>query len=102
MFLILIFRLFLLRLFLLRVFLLRVFLLRVFCLVLLRLILRVKLRLGLVLGFSCGGYSYKGMYEALDSPDAIREVVKVEVMWSSGVIAEELAPHLSVISRADW
>ena len=58
--------------------------------------------LGLVLGFSCGGCSYKGMYEALDSPDAIREVVKVEVMWSSGVIAEELAPHLSVISRADW
>ena len=60
------------------------------------------LGLGLVLGFSCGGCSYEGMYEALDSPDAIREVVKVEVMWSSGVIAEELAPHLSVISRADW
>ena len=58
--------------------------------------------LGLVLSFSCGGLRYKGMYEALDSPDAIREVIKVEVMWSNGVIAEELAPHLLVISRADW
>ena len=57
--------------------------------------------LGIVIGFSCGGCRYKGMYEALDSPDAIREVVKVEVMWSGGVIAEELAPHLSVISSID-
>ena len=37
----------------------------------------------------------------IDITDAIREVVKVEVMWSSGVIAEELAPHLSVISKID-
>lgn len=58
--------------------------------------------LGIVLGFSCGGYRYKGMYEALDAPESIREVVKVDVMWSSGVITEEIAPYLMVISRADW
>jgi hypothetical protein len=58
--------------------------------------------LGIVLGFSCGGYRYKGMYEALDAPESIREVVKVDVMWSSGVITEEIAPCLMVISRADW
>ena len=58
--------------------------------------------LGIVLGFSCGGYRYKGMYEALDSPESIREVVKVDVMWASGVITEEIAPCLMVISRADW
>ena len=58
--------------------------------------------LGIVLGFSCGGFRYKGMYEALDSPESIREVVKVDVMWSSGVITEEIAPYLMVISRADW
>ena len=56
--------------------------------------------LGLVVGFSCGGHRYKGMHEALDSPDAIREVVKVDVMWSNGVITEEIAPYLAVISRA--
>ena len=58
--------------------------------------------LGLVVGFSCDGHRYKGMYEALDSPEAIRNVVKVDVMWSSGVITEEIAPYLMVISRADW
>ena len=58
--------------------------------------------LGIVLGFSCGGLRYKGMYEALDSPESIREVVKVDVMWSNGIIAEVIAPYLSVISRADW
>lgn len=58
--------------------------------------------LGLVIGFSCDGNRYKGMYEALDSPEAIRNVVKVDVMWSSGVITEEVAPYLTVISRADW
>ncbi len=58
--------------------------------------------LGIVLGFSCGGYRYKGMYEALDSPESIREVVKVDVMWSTGIVTEELAPCLMVISRADW
>ena len=58
--------------------------------------------LGIVLGFSCGGCRYKGMYEALDSPESIREVVKVDVMWASGVITEEIAPYLMVISRADW
>ena len=54
--------------------------------------------LGIVLGFSCGGYRYKGMYEALDSPESIREVVKVDVMWADGLISEELAPYLAVIS----
>ena len=58
--------------------------------------------LGIVLGFSCGGCRYKGMYEALDSPESIRDVVKVDVMWSTGIITEELAPCLMVISRADW
>ena len=58
--------------------------------------------LGIVLGFSCGGCRYKGMYEALDSPESIRDVVKVDVMWSTGIVTEELAPCLMVISRADW
>ena len=56
--------------------------------------------LGIVLGFSCGECRYKGMYEALDSPEAIREVVKVDVMWANGTITEEIAPYLAVISRA--
>ena len=42
------------------------------------------------------------MYEALDSPESIRDVVKVDVMWSTGIVTEELAPCLMVISRADW
>ena len=58
--------------------------------------------LGIVLGFSCGGRRYKGMYEALDSPESIRDVVKVDVMWSTGIITEEIAPCLMVVSRADW
>jgi hypothetical protein len=58
--------------------------------------------LGIVIGFSCGGRRYKGMYEALDSPESIRDVVKVDVMWSTGIVTEELAPCLMVISRADW
>ena len=58
--------------------------------------------LGIVLGFSCGGCRYKGMYEALDAPESIKEVVKVDVMWSTGIVTEELAPCLMVISRADW
>ena len=58
--------------------------------------------MGIVVGFSCGGRRYKGMYEALDSPESIRDVVKVDVMWATGIITEELAPYLMVISRADW
>ena len=58
--------------------------------------------LGIVLGFSCGGCRYKGMYEALDSPESVRDVVKVDVMWSAGIVTEELAPCLMVVSRADW
>ena len=55
--------------------------------------------MGIVVGFSCGGHRYQGMYEALDSPESIREVVKVDVMWATGIITEELAPCLMVISR---
>ena len=58
--------------------------------------------LGIVVGFSCGGRRYKGMYEALDAPESIRNVVKVDVMWSTGIVTEELAPCLMVVSRADW
>ncbi len=58
--------------------------------------------MGIVVGFSCGGRRYQGMYEALDSPESIRDVVKVDVMWSTGIVTEELAPCLMVVSRADW
>ena len=58
--------------------------------------------IGIILGFSCGGHRYSGMYEALDSPQSMRDVVKVDVMWSTGIVTEELAPCLMVISRADW
>ena len=58
--------------------------------------------MGIVIGFSCDGHRYPGMYEALDSPEALRSVVKVDVMWSTGIVTEELAPCLMVISRADW
>ena len=56
--------------------------------------------LGIILGFTCGEYHYDNFYRALDSPEALREVVNVRVQWGKGDITNEMAPCLSVISHA--
>jgi len=53
---------------------------------------------GIILGFTCGNNSYDSFDDALDSPEALREVISVRVLWSKGDITNELAPCLSVIS----
>ena len=55
---------------------------------------------GIVLGFSCGENHYDSFYSALDSPEALREVVSVRVQWGKGDITNEMAPCLSVVSNA--
>ena len=56
--------------------------------------------IGIILGFTCGDNNYDNFYAALDSPEALREVVGVKVQWGKGDITNELAPCLSVISDA--
>ena len=58
--------------------------------------------IGIVLGFTCGQNNYDNFYDALNSPEALREVVGVKVQWGKGDITNELAPCLSVISNASW
>jgi len=55
--------------------------------------------LGIILGFTCGESYYDNFYAALDSPEALREVVEVKVQWGKGDITNELAPCLAVISH---
>jgi hypothetical protein len=55
--------------------------------------------IGIVLGFGCGKDLYDCIYKALESPEALYEVVTARIMWTNGEITDELAPCLAVISN---